>query len=117
MYSLGLETIAGAKLLQVKFGSAGRFQPDQSVVYGDRRARFVRMHDGAAVVRHPGASSPVTVPLDALSLPTPEPDSSRRRPPVDVATRPSSEPLERQISRRTRVRWLPSHQQRPMPHP
>lgn len=117
MYSLGLETIAGAKLLQLKFGSAGRFQPDQSVVHGDRRARFIRVQDGAALVRHPGDGSPVAVPLDALSLPAAEAECSRRRPPINVARRPGSSPLERQLVRRAQMRWLPSHHQRPRLHP
>src|SRR5881398_1099152 len=56
MYSLGLETIAGSKLLQLKFGSAGLFQPDESVVHEGRRARFIGVHDGAPLVRHSGAS-------------------------------------------------------------
>lgn len=117
MYSLGLETIAGSKLLQLKFGSAGLFQPDQSVVHGDRRARFIRVYDGTALVRHSGDSSPVRVPLDALSLPAAEAGWSRRPPPATVANRPGSAPLERQLVRRTRTRWLPGHHPRPILHP
>jgi hypothetical protein len=117
MYSLGLETIAGAKLLQLKFGSAGLFQPDQSVVHGDRRARFIRAHDGAALVRHPDDGNPVAVPLDALSLPSEKAESSRVRPPVNE-TRPSDAPLERsQLVSRARVGWLPGHHPRPLLHP
>jgi hypothetical protein len=70
MYTLGLDTIAGAKLLHVKFGSAGVFEPDRSVMHGDRRARFIRMHKGAAVIRHSDDSHPVAVPPDSLSIPS-----------------------------------------------
>ena len=69
MYTLGLDTIAGAKLLQLKFGSAGGFQPDQAVLHQDRRARFIGISDGAAIIRHWGDSQPVAVPLETLSLP------------------------------------------------
>ena len=69
MYTLGLDTIAGAKLLQLKFGLAGAFQPDQAVMHGDRRARFIRVRDGAAIIRRSGDSEPVAVPLETLSHP------------------------------------------------
>jgi hypothetical protein len=69
MYSLGMDTIAGAKLLQMKFGSFGAFQPGQAVMHEDRRARFVRASDGAAIIRHWGASHSVAVPPETLSLP------------------------------------------------
>ena len=72
MYTLGLDTIAGAKLLQLKFGSFGAFQPDQAVVHEGRRARFIRISDGAAVIRHCGGSDTITVPLETLSLPPEE---------------------------------------------
>lgn len=117
MYSLGLETIAGAKLLQVKFGSAGLFQPDESVVHEGRRARFIGVHGGAALVRHSGDSSPVAVPLDALSLPTPNAERSRVRPPIKAATPLSGGLLERQRVSRTRMKWLPGHHPRPLLHP
>lgn len=68
-YTLGLDTIAGARLLQQKFGSAGVFQPDQAVLHGDRRARFIRITDGAALIRHWGESEPVAVPPETLSFP------------------------------------------------
>jgi hypothetical protein len=72
MYSLGLDTIAGSKLLQLKFGAAGAFQPEQAVMHGDQRARFIRMSEGAAIIRHGADSRPVAVPLHALSLPPEE---------------------------------------------
>ena len=69
MYTLGLDTIAGSKLLQLKFGSSGVFQPDQAVMHGDRRARFICISDGAAIIQHWGNSHPVAVPPETLSLP------------------------------------------------
>jgi hypothetical protein len=109
MYSLGLETIAGAKLLQLKFGSAAHFQPDHSVVHDDRRARFIRVQDGAALVRHPGDSDPVAVPLDALSLPPAKVERFRVRPPLKADTRPSGATLARpQPVSRAQMRWHPS---------
>jgi hypothetical protein len=68
MNSIGLDTIAGAKLLQLRFGPAGVFQPEQAVNHGDRRARFIRMSEGAAIIRHCGESHPVAVPLETLSV-------------------------------------------------
>src|SRR5215472_16638276 len=69
MYTLGLDTIAGSKLLQLKFGRCGLFQPDEAVMHGDRRARFIRVSDGEAIIRSCGDSCPVAVPLETLSLP------------------------------------------------
>ena len=69
VYTLGLDTIAGAKLLQLKFGAFGTFQPDQAVMHGGRRARFIRMSNGAAIIRHCGSSHPIAVPLEALAFP------------------------------------------------
>jgi hypothetical protein len=74
MYSLGLDTIEGAKLLQLKFGSLGVFQPEHAVMHGDRRARFIGSSDGVAIVRHWGDSHPVKVPPESLSLPPAEQD-------------------------------------------
>lgn len=69
MNSIGLDTIAGAKLLQLRFGPAGAFQPEQAVMHGDRRARFIRVCNGAAVIRYWDDSRPIAVPLETLSLP------------------------------------------------
>ena len=69
MYTLGMDTIAGAKLLQLKFGSAGLFQPERAVLHEGRRARFIRISDGAAIIRHWGDGKPVAVPPETLSLP------------------------------------------------
>jgi hypothetical protein len=72
MNTLGLDTIAGAKLLQVKFGLAGSFDSDRAVMHGDQRARFIRTSAGAAIIRRCGDSHPVAVPLETLSLPPEE---------------------------------------------
>ena len=79
MYTLGLDTIAGAKLLQVKFGLAAAFQPDQAVMHKDERARFSGASGGAAIIRHPGDRHPLAVPLDALSLPPEEQGNAAKR--------------------------------------
>jgi hypothetical protein len=69
MYTLGLDTIAGSKLLRLKFGPCGVFQPDQAVMHGERRARFIRVSGGDAIIRPWGATQPIAVPYEALSLP------------------------------------------------
>lgn len=76
MDATAMDTIAGSKLLQERLQSRA-FQPDQAVMHGDRRATFIRMHDGAAVIRHWGDSRAVAVPPGSLSLP----DVKRREPP------------------------------------
>lgn len=62
-----MDTVAGARILQSRLQSA--FRPDQAVMHGDRRATFIRMHSGSAVIRHWGDSRAMAVPLDSLSLP------------------------------------------------
>ena len=69
MYTLGLDTIAGAKILQVKFGTAGAFQPGQTVLHNERRARIIGIRAGSAAIRYWGESDHVVVPPEALSLP------------------------------------------------
>jgi len=90
MYTLGLDTIEGAKILQLKFGLAGVFQPDQAVMHGDRRARFVRISDGDAIIRRWGDSHPITVPLETLSLPAPADARERVAPPMPTPQRQPS---------------------------
>jgi hypothetical protein len=63
-----MDTIAGAKILQERFQSAV-FRPDQAVMHGNRRATFIRMDDGAAIIRHWGDSHAVAVPPGSLSYP------------------------------------------------
>jgi hypothetical protein len=105
MYTLGLDTIAGAKLLQLKFGAVGAFQPDQAVMHGDRRARFIRMSDGAAIIRHWGDTQPVAVPPEALSLPPPAPPA-----PAGANRRHSGDPRRSRPVVPREMGWLPLHQ-------
>ncbi len=93
MYSLGMDTIAGAKLLQLKFGPAGVFQPDQAVIHEGRRARFVRISEGAAIIRYCGDSRSLAVPPETLSLPPDEAEPTAARTPR--TRRPSSGTVSR----------------------
>ena len=43
--------------------------PDQPVLHGGRRATFLHMDRGAAIIRYWGDSHAVAVPLETLSLP------------------------------------------------
>ena len=61
MYTLGMDTIAGAKMLQVKFGTAGAFQPGQTVLHNERRARIIRISAGTAAIRYWGEGDHVAV--------------------------------------------------------
>ena len=72
-----MDTIAGSKILQERLRTAAPVQPDQAVMHGDRRATFIRLHAGAAIIRHWGDSRAVSVPLGNLSLP----EAKRRLPP------------------------------------
>jgi hypothetical protein len=63
------DTIAGSKVLQARLQSTAAFQADQAVMHGDRRATFIRMHHGAAIIRHWGDSRAVSVRPGSLSLP------------------------------------------------
>lgn len=65
------------------------FHPDQQVLHGGRRASFLRMSRGAAIIRYWGDSHAVSVPPEALSLP---PSTNRAR--QHLAAR--DEPLSRQ---------------------
>jgi len=98
VYTLGLDTIAGAKLLKLKFGSAGAFQPDQAVMYGDRRARFIRASNGAAIIRRSGDSHPLAIPLETLSHP-PEKQLEPRVTPRTQLPLSASRSLSRRSSR------------------
>jgi hypothetical protein len=112
MDTLGLDTIAGAKLLQLRFGAAGAFQPDQAVMHGDRRARFVRVSDGAAIIQHWGSSRRVAVPLESLSVPLEQQHS--RTPPSTAGSvgRPSGSAVARFRLEVPQGGWLPRHQPR-----
>jgi hypothetical protein len=76
MNPTAMDTIAGSKLLEKRF-RARAFQPEQAVMHGARRATFIRMHDGAAIIRHWGDSRAIAVPPASLSLP----EAKRRTPP------------------------------------
>jgi hypothetical protein len=106
MYTLGMDTIAGSKLLQLKFGATGAFQPDQAVLHGDQRARFVRISDGAAIIRYWGDSHSVAVPPETLSLP---PRKAALAPPATPRTqRPLSATTSRTLARKSSgsvARW------------
>jgi len=112
MYTLGMDTIAGAKLLQLKFGSFGVFQPGQSVLHQDRRARFIGISDGAAVIRHWGDSHPVTVPPETLSLPPTQVNPSTPRRPARANAREAAAALRRRPLV-GRMGLLPHHRPRP----
>jgi hypothetical protein len=43
--------------------------PDQPVVHGRRRATFLHMKRGSAIIRYWGDSHAVSVPPEALALP------------------------------------------------
>ena len=51
--------------------------PDQAVLHSGRRATFLHMTRGAAIIRYWGDSHAVSVPPETLSLP-PSPARSRR---------------------------------------
>jgi hypothetical protein len=115
MNSLGLDTIAGSKLLQLRFGPFGAFQPEQGVMHGDRRARFIRMRDGAAIIRYWDDSRLVAVPPETLSLP---PDAGEPAPPrtsraqrasattsLTPVSRSSGSVARWSLSRTARRRW------------
>ena len=70
-YALGMDTIAGAEILQLRFGLAGASQPGQAVLHDERRARFIRIREGGAVTRHCGDGTRVAVPPETLALPPP----------------------------------------------
>jgi hypothetical protein len=75
MDATAMDTIAGWKILQARLQSAASFQPDQAVLHGEKRATFIRMHGGEAIIRHWGDSRAVSVPPGSLSLP----EMKRRR--------------------------------------
>jgi hypothetical protein len=115
MYTLGLDTIAGAKLLQLKFGSSGVFQPDQAVMHGDRRARFIRFSNGAAMIRGWGDSQPVAVAPETLSL-LPATGHSGLRPPAGAAAcQAGASPERPRLVVRAEMGRLPRHHPRRRP--
>jgi hypothetical protein len=122
MYTLGLDTIAGSKLLQLKFGASGVFQPDQAVMHEDRRARFIRISDGAAIIQHWGHSHPVAVPPETLSLPPAKQHDPEPRAPAEAdarQARPAPTSHRSRLVVRAEMGWLPRHhpQRRPLLRP
>jgi hypothetical protein len=49
---------------------------DQPVLHGGRRATFLHMNRGAAIIRYRGDSHAVSVPLEALTFVPPKPRRS-----------------------------------------
>jgi hypothetical protein len=116
MYTLGLDTIAGAKLLQVKFGSSGAFQPNQAVMHGDRRARFIRVENGAAIIQHWDNSQALAVPLNSLSLPPEKQHYPALRAPCGTDARQAgAAPNRRRQVARAEIGWLPPRHPRRKP--
>jgi hypothetical protein len=70
MDATAMDTIAGAKILHERLQS--RFLPDQAVMHGERRATFIRMSEGAAIIRHWGDSHAVAVSPESLSHVSPK---------------------------------------------
>jgi hypothetical protein len=112
--STALDTIAGSKLLQLRFGRAGDFQPDQAVIHEDRRARFIGVSDGAAIIRYWGDARTVAVPLESLALPSANEDDLASRVPAVARARNAAADRTRLV-RRPRLGWFP--QRRPALRP
>jgi len=105
---MGLDTMAGARLLQLRFGAAGVFQPEQAVMHEDRRARFIRVSDGVAIIRYWGESLPVAVPPETLSLPPTKQGYPALRAPPEADARTAGGSADRpQLGLRAGVRRLP----------
>jgi hypothetical protein len=67
---------------QVAIDSAADVYSDQPVLHGGRRATFLHLRRGAAIIRYWGDSHAVSVPLEALSLPAKSSAASTRRRPA-----------------------------------
>ena len=72
---------------RVAMDSISVLSPDQAVLHGGRRATFLRMHRGAAIIRYWGDSHAVSVPPEALSLPK---SVKSRRPPLAAPDEPTT---------------------------
>jgi hypothetical protein len=70
----------------VAMDSIPALSPDQPVLHGGRRATFLRLNRGAAIIRYWGDSHAVSVPVEALSLPKSAVRS--RRPPLAAHDEP-----------------------------
>jgi hypothetical protein len=69
--------------------------PEQPVLQAGRRATFLHMSRGSAIIRYWGDSHAVSVPPETLSLP-PSSSAARSRRPVAA----SDEPLARELAAR-----------------
>jgi hypothetical protein len=67
--------------------------PDQPVLHGGRRATFLHMSRGAAIIRYWGDSHAVSVPAETLSLPPMSGAGRSRRPPLAA----HDEPITREL--------------------
>jgi hypothetical protein len=74
----------------VDTGSIAIFSADQHVMHGGRRATFLHMRRGEAVIRYWGDSHAVAVPPETLSLP---PRRTRR-----LALSAQDEPTTRELT-------------------
>jgi hypothetical protein len=74
--------------------------PEQPVVHGGRRATFLHMSRGGAIIRYWGGSHAVSVPPEALSLP----------PAKSAASRPHLAAHDEPIAREPAERHLPPDQ-------
>jgi len=79
----------------VVMGSIAVLCPDQPVLHAGRRATFLHMSRGSAIIRYWGDSHAVAVPPEALSLPPPP---SRARSTRRLAA--SDESLARELAAR-----------------
>ena len=61
---------------------------DQPVLHAGRRATFLHMSRGAAIIRYWGDSHAVAVPPETLSLRSARGICSSRRPPVEARDEP-----------------------------
>jgi hypothetical protein len=74
--------------------------PDQPVLHDGRRATFLHMSRGEAIIRYWGGSHAVSVPPEALSLP----------PPKSAASRPHLAAHDEPLARELAARHLPPDQ-------
>jgi hypothetical protein len=73
-------------------GSVAILFADQHVMHGGRRASFLHMSRGEAIIRYWGESHAVAVPPETLSLPAPQ----ARRLPLAVRDEPTTRELTSQ---------------------
>jgi hypothetical protein len=82
-------------MAQVAMDSIAVLCPEQPVMHAGRRATFLHMSRGAAIIRYWGDSHAVAVPPEALSLP-PKRNAARSRGPLAAR----DEPLVRELAAR-----------------